>query len=248
MILRQYLIDKSNVVLDLAKLSCGDASVDSRRVYGQPNREGQLPGDANAPLRPMNVGSWIYKGGLFAGNMPSFTNDQSGTARLQLYVPSGGAGTLRLATLSLFDLGSPSTTNGANLGVYIPSSSDANLNVAEGSVTWDSRWQSVQPQASPPVNYDYSIAPISTQNLTGAGGEYRNFYLYRPDSSPPTMAMSRLCVALTDENPNSGPSWRYFSSKEHQVDHSTFPLTDSAPRVWRLGEELATTWWLETSF
>jgi hypothetical protein len=228
--------------LDLAKLSCDDASVDSRRGFGQPNLAGEFPGDPNAPARPIKFGAWNYRGGLFLGNMPAATGDQSGTARIQLYVPSGGQGTIRLATLSLYDFGSPASAYGVNLGVFLPSSTDPNLNVGEGAVTWDSKWGSILPRdtaSSPP---DHTQDPLQTLTLSGAGGAYRSLPLQATDSLPPTMALSRICLALTDEDPATGPYWRYFGSKEYGPGFSTFPANDSAPRVWRLGEQSVLTW------
>ncbi|MGV3615284.1 MAG: hypothetical protein ACO1SV_08115 [Fimbriimonas sp.] len=230
------------VDLDLAKLGCGDASVDSRKAYGQPNLAGELPGDPNAPPRPINFGGWVYKGGLFVGNMPAATRDQSGMARLQLYVPSGGSGAVRLATLSLFDLASPSIAPGAIVGAYLPSATDTNLSVGAGAVTWDTKWGSVQPRATPSSPPDDARDPLVSMTLTGTGSEYRNFPLNRNDAVPASMALSKICLALTDEDPNDGPYWRYFGSSTYQGSHSTFPLNDCGPRVWRLGEESAVQW------
>jgi hypothetical protein len=56
------------------------------------------------------------------------------------------------------------------------------------------------------------------------------------------MALSRICLALTSEDVATGPSWRYFGSKEYAGGFTTFPRNDSGPRVWRLGEESLVTW------
>lgn len=228
--------------LDVAKLVCADAAIDTRRGHGQPNLAGELPGDPNAPARPINFGAWNYRGGLFVGNMPVLTGDQSGLARTQLYVPSGGQGSLRLATLSLYDFGSPANAYGLSLGAYLPSASDPNLNVGESTLTWDSKWTSIAPRdtiGSPP---DDARDPISKLDLTGAGGDYRNLPLQRTDSLPPTMALSRICLAMTAESFEDGPYWRYFGSNEYASGFTTFPRNDSGPRVWRLGEQSLVTW------
>lgn len=231
----------SLVTLDLTKLSCSDASIDTRKGYGQPNLDGELPGDPNADLTNLNFANWHYKGGLFVGNMPAASGDLSGMARLQLLVPSGGQGDVRLATLSVFDLGSPTNASAPQIGLYLPSSSDPNLSTSQATLTWANKW-TIEPRTSPSSPPDDSKDPISYVTFSGSGGDYANFPLNRENALPATMSLSKICLAMTVESESSGPFWRYFGSGEYQSAFSIFPSNDCAPRVWRVGEKAVTTW------
>jgi hypothetical protein len=237
----------SRIDVDVAKLLCNDASIDSRKAFGQPNLEGELPGDPNAEARSVNFGPWFYKGGLFVGNMPFASGDQSGTARTQLYVASGGTGTLLGATLSMLDRGTPKqATGGCEIGVYVPAATDANLASAENTVTWSNRWN-VLPRSTPSDPKDFSQDPISAFSFsTSTVNDYANWSLNGTFSVVPTMALSRLCLALTYEPDyiNQGAAaWRYFGSKEHQaLLASQFPDNDCQPRVWRVGRVSESAW------
>jgi hypothetical protein len=129
--------------VDIAKLTATiDAAVDARKMHGQPNADGALPGldklDGNAPARPINFGPWIYKGGLFAGNMPWTSGDQSSAARTQLVFNSGGSGDLIFGTLAMLYMGTPAGVTGSiDLGAFLPSSGDTNISATETSMTWD---------------------------------------------------------------------------------------------------------------
>ncbi|RYG18288.1 hypothetical protein EON82_22815, partial [bacterium] len=74
----------TKVVYQIEKYLCEDASVDSRRTFGESNSQGELTPDPNAPATELNFGSWNYKGGLFVGQVyPQY--DRSGAAKVQLY-------------------------------------------------------------------------------------------------------------------------------------------------------------------
>lgn len=82
-----YNVVESNyweeVKLQASKLPLEAISLDSRRVYGKANLDGELPGDPNAELSTNNFQPCVYKGGHFVGNMPyGSSHDQSGTSRL----------------------------------------------------------------------------------------------------------------------------------------------------------------------
>jgi len=225
----------------LAKLTCYDASVDTRRTYGQPNKAGEQPGDPNAPLRSVNFGSWDFKGGVFLGNMPTLGADHSGTARTQLYVQGGStySSTYLFAALSLFDEGKPndSSISGAiDAGIYFPSSSDTNLSVGEGDVTWPTQWQSITPGAVSSTSTDYTQHPYYDITLTdGNSNDYAVFQLTKVGGTKPSMALSNICLAIVDEATTVSYSfqcWHYFASREFQNTSSAFPKNDCAPRVW----------------
>jgi hypothetical protein len=216
---------------DLAKLVAENIAIGSRRFYGRPNDDG-LPGDPNAFLRDVSYSGWAYKGGLFVGNMPWESRDQSGTARTQLHVASGGTGTLRRATLVLYDLGSPHQLSGSIIGVFLPGVNDPNLNVATANVTWSNRWH-IEPTDEPTDPIDYRYNPLSTVTVSGEGERYINFPLRDSEGAIPAMSLSRICLARTDEDTWS---WRYFASTAFEALETTYPRMDSRPRVWRLGE------------
>jgi hypothetical protein len=60
------------------------------------------------------------------------------------------------------------------------------------------------------------------------------------------MAMSKICVAMDDEDAKRSAfttAWRYFCSKEMEgATGAAFPVTDGRPRVWRLGKTDYSTW------
>lgn len=228
----------------LVKLPCFDASIDTRRTYGQPNKAGQLPADANAPLREINFGPWDYKGGLFVGNIPSSDKDASGTARTQLYVQGGSeyASTYAFASLSLFDQGKPNDSaisGGFDLGLYFPSSSDTNLATTENTVKWSNKWNITAGDVSS-SSTDWSQHPFKVHTLTnGNSNDYINIPLTpSPTGTKPAMALSSICLGIVNEQEEvdtQSKLWHYFASREYQSG-STFPRNDCAPRVWLIVE------------
>jgi hypothetical protein len=224
---------------DLARTALSDSGIDSRKTYGQPNREGQLPGDANALPRPTNFGDWIYKGGLFAGFMPFTTGDLSGLARTQLYAASATHSNTQLATVVLLDTGTRSnlSTVPITLGAFCPAAGDTNINTTESNVTWTTRW-SITPRTTPSDPPDPTQDPTETVTFSGAATNYGSWNLCKVTTSSvtmPTTGLTRICIAMHDEpNMQASPMWRYFGSKEYQPLFSTYPNNDSAPRLWVL--------------
>lgn len=224
----------------LVKLPCYDASIDTRKTYGQANKAGELPADANAPLRHMNFGVWDYKGGLFLGNMPASGKDASGTSRTQLYVQSGSGyvSTYTFASLSMLDLGKPSdsATSGAiDTGIYFPGSSDSNLTTGETAVNWDTKWNITAGDPATGTPVDYSLHPFIHKTLTnGNSNDFVSFPLCKLGDTTPSMALSNICVAMVGEQniiDYGTKCWHYFASREYETG-STFPRSDCAPRVW----------------
>ncbi|RYG43997.1 hypothetical protein EON79_15860, partial [bacterium] len=135
----------------IGKIAATATSIDTRKTFGQPNLEGELPGDANAPPAEINFHGWKHKGGLFIGHAPWSYNDQSGLSRIQISSP-GDTG-VKAAILSMFQQGYHSRfTTALNVGVYFPAATDPNLDVAASSARWPNRWN-IAPRAtvgSPP--------------------------------------------------------------------------------------------------
>lgn len=236
---------------ELVKLSVDDASLTTRKIYGQPNRDGQLPADPNSPLRHPNYNPWDYKGGIFVGNMPGGDKDGSGTARTAFFVngASSYTSTYEFAALSVFDMGKPSdayTSGAIDVGLYLPTTSDPKISGSPGSYTtsltddsvnWDNRW-SITPGAVT-SSTDYSQHPFSYNTLTN--GNSNDYIVFRLTSSAgaikPATALVGFELALISESSVVGANtkcWHYLSSAEHQDSMAAFPRNDCAPRVWLL--------------
>lgn len=223
----------------LDKLMCDSmgASIDTRKAHGQPNREGALPGDANAPAREVNFANWFWKGGLFAGNMPSNSGDQSGTARIQLRTTSPESeGDFLFATLALYYLGTPTDVTGQiTLGAFVPTQQDQSLSLSESLLTWATRWSTVAPTSGTGTNW--SVNPISkiTFGTSQTALQYANWGL-TPLSGDNPWSFKHVAIAIDDEtgmNPDTVQAWRYFASRQYHADD---PTTDKdwAPRIWVL--------------
>jgi hypothetical protein len=115
-------------------------------------------------------------------------------------------------------------------------------------MTWSNKW-SITPRATAGSPPDYTQDPLYKISF-GSGttvNEYTNWYLTDYlGAAPPSMALSRLCIAMHDEETlvdTPITAWRYFCSKEMQsYVNATFPVTDGRPRVWRLGKTANTNW------
>jgi hypothetical protein len=224
----------------LIKLDCNDASLTTRKTYGQPNKGGELPADPNAPLRHPNYGNWDFKGGLFVGNMPAGDKDASGTSRADFFVQGGSShtSTYEFAALSIYDQGKPSDTYTAGnfeLGLYIPSSSDSLFSsLTDSNVNWDYQWSITPGDVS--TSTDYTQHPFSHATLTnGNSDDYVVLPIVGPGGvTKPTAALTGDCLAIVDEATVVGADtkcWHYFASSEYQTG-STFPRSDCAPRIW----------------
>lgn len=216
------------MTFDIQKLLCEDASIDSRRIDGVPNAEGQLPGaDPNAEHRNLNFNPWFFKGGLFIGKMGLFNGDQSGTARIQLYAEGVITEGSRLAVLSMVPLGRPRAdiSSGITVGAFRPAPNDPFLSVSNDTVTWAERWTPT----------GFSGSALMT-NGTPNPLEYANWQLGISTTGVPAipgLAVQKTGLMLANEDTSPTPVWCYFSSKEHQaLNPTTFPLNDSRPRIW----------------
>jgi hypothetical protein len=218
----------------IQKLLCEDASVTSRRVFGQPNLDGSLPGDANAELRNMNYSNWEFKGGLFVGHMPFETRDQSGTARIQLY-PQGGQISQQsvLAILTLMPLGIAAGVPGEfEVTSYLPQPTDPDLDEPIETLTWATKW-------SQHWFSDKKALPA----LDGTNWQYANWFLGRSGNQTLLpMAVSKVGLRITSEQAAIDQKvslWRYFAGKEYAAAFpQEFPLNDSQPRVWLVNEAI----------
>lgn len=224
--------------LSYAKDMCGDASIDTRKAYSNPDQSGHYPGDANGSLRPINFGSWIYSGGLFVGNIAYLNNDQSGTARIQLWdSTSAGSGTFEACCISLFDMGVPNrpyVTGNFTVGFYGITGS-TNSTVTESQATWDLKW---------PV--DTTGTAISTVTFPTPTGDYKDYQTWNVPSGSAS-GHYVLAIAHDEDGTGGGGIWRYLASKEYQGDHSgdAFPICDSAPRVWMITSTEGTGAWFQ---
>ncbi len=234
-----------------------DTAVDSRKGYGQPNREGQFPADPNAELRNINFGDWIFKGGMFVGNMPQSAGDRSGTARFQLWEPTIETQVPRMTIFTVYQYGKPSHVNGAmTVGLYGPLPGP-DIYIGEAGTTWENKWD-ITPRAAIPSggSFEQNKDPYKKfviDGLTGAGLISTNitkvFDKMHPSPGNPTLMFPKttwetinypgLCLALHDEQSlvdQGWSGWRYFVDKEFQPlvqDVIPTAFRDLAPRIWR---------------
>ena len=216
----------------LVKVPLTAVSVDSRFVYGPPDLAGVYQADPNSPNRNVLFNPWIYNGGLFMGNMPNTTPDQSGTGRTQLSgtQPSGLVAPA-LSDLSIVYLGMPSSVqNSFTLGVYEPSSSDPNLNQNQSTVTWATAW------ALPTGNAPNTMSFTSSTPTAG----YTNIL-------SPAVTTGDLILACNNESSfvgGGGEGWLYFASPAYasSLTNPPWPLTDCQPREWILDATSTTSW------
>jgi hypothetical protein len=246
--------DHQRYDLNLEKLMCTSmgASIDTRKAHGQPNLEGELPGDANAEAANVNFANWIWKGGLFAGNIPITTGDQSGLSRMQFRsTTSDGSGTLLFAVMTLFYLGSPAgSTGNVTFGAYVPASSDSNLNQAESGLTWANRWNILpEPPPQSPSNSDWSKHALKTIEFTSSSAtqQYYNWGLKSTASGAPVpWTHKSVCLAIDDEthiNQTTFRAWRYFASRQYESDHpESSSNKDWAPRIWAVRQDDYDSW------
>ena len=223
------------VTFDIQKLLCEDTSIDSRRIHGVPNAEGQLPGaDPNAEHRNLNFNPWFFKGGLFIGKMNLTSGDQSGTARIQLYANGTVSANSRLAVLSMVPLGSPRNSISSQMTVkaFKPDVNDANLNISYETVTWAERWGLPQGYA-PGVPGDQVELPNGIPNPLIYTNWLTGISLIGSDPMS-ELSVRKIGLFNIDESaPSNGNFWCYFSSKEFEAQNlNSFPLNDSRPRIW----------------
>ncbi|MBS1720435.1 MAG: hypothetical protein JST35_08320 [Armatimonadetes bacterium] len=234
------------------KLVCSASSADTRKLYGPPNMAG-VPGvDPNSPLRNFSYYPWEYKGGLFVGRGP-WNRDQSGVARMQFWSPSSFADS-SYAGLSLLDMGAPKRINTSiRLAASVPSSSDSNIGVGNGNYNWANRWSRIAAFTAP-ISLSNSTQTLA-EMPTNFSPDYVNFRL-PSDWSPgaPTSIPSKVIVSRywdnfpitgTDDNlanieDGLDPAWRYFATQQFITSSGLgFPVSDGAPRIWKLNVSAA---------
>lgn len=221
-------VDDSATVFDLIKqiegynvmrLNADAVSIDSRRTYGQPNLDGELPGDPNADLRNPSFYGWTYKGGLFAGNVPSGTGDLSGTARIQAYITTNPTFVDPIwSAFTCIYLGvGGSFTNIPTYTLSVPAADDPNLNVAAGIANWGNAWNLATASPRSDLTVDNAL-PI---------GEYGCFQ--NPGYSAQMIIHLKNEAAAISGNI---PYWRYFANLGYATASGLITASDAQPRLW----------------
>lgn len=238
--------------IDLRKrIVTGDGPIDTRLVYGEPNDDGWYA-NANGMLRYVNFNPWIYKGGLFVGNMPMATGDGSGKARSQFWfeeLDEDDEDHLQFMNFSLAHAGAPPMSTESlpsnlnhkgevRIGLWAGIEQEGHTGVTESTATWENRWELTGdpwptgtpggilfPEWNPPTTpLNYTNFPLSVVNQDTGGMTHK------------TNAFDRLFLALVDESTFSDARWRYFISKESAHNgwpaNSGFYSQDLKPRQW----------------
>lgn len=223
---------------EVDKILCLDGSVDGRIAYGQQNApykddasDATLKNahvDPNSPPLNLNFGSWVYRGGLFAGEMRVADRDYSSRAHMQFWGEDSGSAFM--ASLNLFHLGPRQDATGAfTLNAY---TFDENTNKTEMNSTWATR-----AMLEAPTNY----VPVSSFPITSGWTEQRyvSWPLAKWDTTNNvfgTLYTDRVAIYPTDL-PSNASVWRYFASREYQaIGGWSFPISDSRPRIWTIEE------------
>lgn len=217
----------------ITKEECSDASVTTRRGYGDPAiYSGDLPPDPNVGLRNFAFGAWTYKGGLFVGHMDrAETSDRSGAARVQLTTGAEHE-FLRLATLSILDMGRPPDVEAPiTVGAYPYPDEEPNADVEESEMRWTNKWD--LDLGSPRLQFQFSgvqsVGKFVSWNLTR---------VFVTCTETPEGANQRVSLALPDEEDRLAGMmdsvWRYFASKEYvnTPGATGLPFADCRPRIW----------------
>lgn len=241
--------------IDLRKrVVTGDAPIDTRLVYGEPNDDGWYA-NANGMLRYVNFDPWVYKGGMFVGNMPMATGDGSGKARSQYWfdaLTNDDQDYLQFMNFSVAHAGAPamSTQNlpgtlnhkgAVRIGAWAGSEQQSFQGITESTATWENRWN-LSGNAWPPSPDPETIPPgvLFNEWSTNSTMDYANFQLSSV-SSTGTMthnsnAFTKTVLALIEESTFTDARWRYFISKESAYNgwpsNSGFYSQDLKPRQW----------------
>lgn len=239
----------------------GDCPIDSRQVYGGPNDTWSTV-DSNGQLRNLNFNPWLFRGGLFVGNMPLASRDRSGTSRTQLWFPSLSSQDvtdLKFAHVSLMHAGAPPWPNGAGtapddlnpakevvVGLWGAATTETET---ESTATWGNRWD-------PPITDGVESTNNETDPLSDVtmedwvpGTSQRDYTNWPVTTSVSATgltknesALQRVLLACLDEEAMTGSisRWRYFISKESAVtswpnpSSDPIPVGDLKPRLWAI--------------
>jgi hypothetical protein len=239
--------------IDLRKrIVTGDGPIDTRLVYGEPNDEGWYA-NANGMLRYVNFNPWIYKGGLFVGNMPTATGDGSGKSRSQFWfdnLSQDDEDYLQFMNFSLAHVGPPAFSNEnfpshlnhkgeVSIGLWAGVEQQGHTGVTESTATWENRWV-LSGNPWPPESGN-DPAGVQLPAWTAGSENYLNFPLSLVDPESAAMthkddAFTRLFLALANEAAFTDARWRYFVSKESAHNgwpaNSGFQSQDLKPRQW----------------
>lgn len=229
--------------LDLRKrIVTGDAPVDSRLVYGEPNDEGWYA-NANGMLRYVNFNPWTYRGGMFVGNMPMATGDGSGKSRSQFWfdaLSNDDETYLQFMNFSVAHVGAPpipfanppetlDPTGSVDIGMWPGTEQSGHTGILEDEATWENKW----------VLSGAAYSAVDLPAWTPGNSNYANFPLTKvvdAAKSHCTNAFQRLFLALIDESTFTDARWRYFISKESAHNgwpsNSGFYSQDLKPRQW----------------
>jgi hypothetical protein len=198
------------------------ASIDSRTVYGQPDLAGEQPGDPNAPARAVNFYGWQYKGGLFSGNTLG-SSDESGTARIEAYVPGTSFVDPIWSDTVLTYLGhNANFTTDITYNIAFPATTDPNLAYVPDPVgnqyaaTWTTAWNLANAT---------TYTAISTANMTS--GQYVNFQA--------AGFVPEVILALQNEATivsSNQTAWAYFATPGWATASGQMNATDATPRIW----------------
>ncbi len=230
--------------LAVDKLALTSISLDSRRVYGKANLDGELPGDPNADLTTNVFKPWIFHGGHFTGNMPYATSkDQSGLARTQLQLTTMANATTYIAScLTAYGAGTRGSFSAGTIGLFRPAANDSKLSYGDDA-NWDNRW-TLEPGGTQTGPGDFLRAPFYTVTpVTADQGNYMNWQMpsvsnvWRTEyGGTGNMADNQMWkyYGLCQTNETT-TTWQYFGSPWIEtVAGQMFPLTDSRPRVWKV--------------
>ncbi len=242
--------------IDLRKrIATGDGPIDTRLVYGEPNDDGWYA-NANGMLRYVNFNPWIYKGGLFVGNMPVATGDGSGKARSQFWfadLDEDDEEHLQFMNFSVAHMGPPKFSDTSlptelkhqgevSIGLWAGVEQQGHTGVTESTATWENRW--VLSGDPWPPEAGSSPAGVELPVWTEDSEDYLNFPLTLVDNFEEGLgsmthkdnAFTRLFLALVDEAAFTNARWRYFVSKESGVHAWKFgpeaTSLDLKPRQW----------------
>ena len=225
-----------SAIYGVDKLLCEDASIDSRTVYGKPNKAGGWEVDPNAPPENLNFGSYTYRGGLFAGFAPANSLDRSGIGRIQLWVPTPTY-TPFFVACTLFHLGAPPGPSNPPVNDYFwrtamnlkAAGGPSSTTYTESTATWGNKWTTT---GSSPV--------VTLGDWNGSDKGYVNLQMTTVSSTSATYstisnALKHIVVMDADEGDEEKidvARWRYFASREFQALNLSTLYSDVRPRVW----------------